>query len=74
MSASLVGSEMCIRDRCCRPPQSSIRPTENNNASSGRSLNCTGPGTAATFAPDAPEGCILCRCFAQIPNLSGIEG
>eukprot|EP00969_Alexandrium_andersonii_P109528 4832449-Alexandrium_andersonii.AAC.1 len=45
MSASLVGSEMCIRDRlkarqCCNTPHSAIRPTEN-----ATSLQTFGPLT-----------------------------
>eukprot|EP00969_Alexandrium_andersonii_P216586 9566503-Alexandrium_andersonii.AAC.1 len=47
MSASLVGSEMCIRDRSALP---------NIQIASGvRSLNCAGPGAASILAPEAPE-------------------
>eukprot|EP00969_Alexandrium_andersonii_P004945 214514-Alexandrium_andersonii.AAC.1 len=47
MSASLVGSEMCIRDRCkCK-----IAPGV-------RTWNCAGPGWASKSAPGAPDGCI----------------
>eukprot|EP00969_Alexandrium_andersonii_P254961 11271279-Alexandrium_andersonii.AAC.1 len=45
MSASLVGSEMCIRD-------STI-------ASGVQTWNCADPGKPSKLAPGAPEGCAL---------------
>eukprot|EP00969_Alexandrium_andersonii_P063232 2784318-Alexandrium_andersonii.AAC.1 len=60
MSASLVGSEMCIRDRsairnppnarqCWNPPQSAIRHAEN-----AESRQAFEPGTAqAQFRPQS---------------------
>eukprot|EP00969_Alexandrium_andersonii_P145363 6429323-Alexandrium_andersonii.AAC.1 len=45
MSASLVGSEMCIRDRY-------------NIAPGVQSLSCADPGTASKVAPETPEGCV----------------
>eukprot|EP00969_Alexandrium_andersonii_P082763 3649222-Alexandrium_andersonii.AAC.1 len=63
---------MCIRDRC--NPQSAQGPSvlqsasirnppcgQLNIASSARSLNCAGPGTASKLVPEALEGCVLRR-------------
>eukprot|EP00969_Alexandrium_andersonii_P236541 10442407-Alexandrium_andersonii.AAC.1 len=51
MSASLVGSEMCIRDS---PPCVHCRI-----ASCVRIWNCADPGKASKFAPKPPWGCLL---------------
>eukprot|EP00969_Alexandrium_andersonii_P243961 10778942-Alexandrium_andersonii.AAC.1 len=48
MSASLVGSEMCIRDRC-------------ETASGVRTWNCAGPSTTTKLVPEALEEWILRR-------------
>eukprot|EP00969_Alexandrium_andersonii_P135939 6014269-Alexandrium_andersonii.AAC.1 len=42
MSASLVGSEMCIRDSA-------------KSGSSVRTRNCAGPRVASTLVPEAPD-------------------
>eukprot|EP00969_Alexandrium_andersonii_P148918 6584467-Alexandrium_andersonii.AAC.1 len=51
MSASLVGSEMCIRDRA-----RSVR-----RASGDRSFmdRCDAPGSRSTASRELPRGCLL---------------
>eukprot|EP00969_Alexandrium_andersonii_P102295 4515023-Alexandrium_andersonii.AAC.1 len=51
MSASLVGSEMCIRDRPCRG-RSSIAPSGRATTAVSR---CSGPGGVSVTA----RGCLL---------------
>eukprot|EP00969_Alexandrium_andersonii_P161686 7145978-Alexandrium_andersonii.AAC.1 len=48
MSASLVGSEMCIRDSTCSSNFGTYTLVPGV-----RSLDCAGPGTAATSLPEA---------------------
>eukprot|EP00969_Alexandrium_andersonii_P053287 2341622-Alexandrium_andersonii.AAC.1 len=49
MSASLVGSEMCIRDRITSAR--SLKRRTSKIVSGVRSLNCADPGTASQFPP-----------------------
>eukprot|EP00969_Alexandrium_andersonii_P342200 15125992-Alexandrium_andersonii.AAC.1 len=62
MSASLVGSEMCIRDSFAdlplKPADSRIHNSENAKRkmpSGVQTLNCTAPGKASELAPEAFE-------------------
>eukprot|EP00969_Alexandrium_andersonii_P008611 375873-Alexandrium_andersonii.AAC.1 len=52
MSASLVGSEMCIRDRCAGAPQLAQPPQPGPRA--GR-----GAGSGAGCGGGCPKGCLL---------------
>eukprot|EP00969_Alexandrium_andersonii_P072039 3179085-Alexandrium_andersonii.AAC.1 len=50
MSASLVGSEMCIRDRGSNPPQSAIRHAKSAKKRFTRSnLEMRGPREAVSY-------------------------
>eukprot|EP00969_Alexandrium_andersonii_P290879 12856746-Alexandrium_andersonii.AAC.1 len=59
MSASLVGSEMCIRDR--PPTRCKERPpcAKSKIASRVRTWNCAGPRAPSKLAPEPPDGLSL---------------
>eukprot|EP00969_Alexandrium_andersonii_P222812 9840859-Alexandrium_andersonii.AAC.1 len=52
MSASLVGSEMCIRDRCCARAAGAAGPADGTGAGAGAAHPGAGAGAARA-------GCLL---------------
>eukprot|EP00969_Alexandrium_andersonii_P364196 15463612-Alexandrium_andersonii.AAC.1 len=49
-------------------------PRTNEVVSGVRFWNWSAPETSSALLPKAPEWCIMRRCFAQMPNLPGVQG
>eukprot|EP00969_Alexandrium_andersonii_P276928 12240755-Alexandrium_andersonii.AAC.1 len=63
MSASLVGSEMCIRDRPC---------AKRKIASGVRTWNCAGPTTASKLILEAPRGVPVSYTHLTLPTICSV--